>query len=93
VHTEGNSLRISAELGAARRLGLFALFFPPGLCLFLFVIFIALGPRHHNAVYVPLLIAVPWLVLGPLLAKLLRRRTEQAIDALLQSAASIANIK
>lgn len=93
VHTEGNTLHISAELGAARRLGLFAMFFPPGLCLFLAAVFAALGPRHHNAVYVPLLLAVPWLVLGPLLARMLRRRTEQAVEALLQSAAAISRIK
>ena len=93
VHTEGNTLHISAELGAARRLGWFAMFFPPGLCLFLALVFAALGPKHHIAVYVPLLIAAPWLVLGPLMARLLRRRTEQAVEALLQSAAAISRVK
>lgn len=93
VLTEENTLHISAELGAAKRLGLFAIIFPPALCLFLAAVFAGLGSKHHNAVFVPLLIAAPWLVLGPLLARMLRRRAEQAIDALLQSAASISRIR
>jgi hypothetical protein len=93
VHAEGNRLHISAELGAARRLGLFAILFPPGLRLILAAVFAVAGLNHRNAVYVPLFIAAPWLVLGPLLARMLRRRTAQAVDALLQSAASIARIK
>jgi hypothetical protein len=92
VRAVGTTLQAEAELGAARRLGRFAMLFPPGLCLLLAVVFGVLHPKQPSAALVPLLLAVPWLVLGPLLAWFLKRKTEQSVDALLHSAAAISKI-
>jgi hypothetical protein len=89
-HAEGKAIHVTAELGGAAWIGRFAIFFPLGLGVVWAIAFGMLWwPKHRDAVIVPLLVAAPWLLLGPLMARMVRRRTEQAIEALLQSAASI----
>jgi len=94
VRAEGNVIHVAAELGGAAWIGRFAVLFPLSLGVLLAMVFGMLWwPKHRDAVIVPLLVAAPWLLLGPLMARTVRRRTEQAIEALLQSAASISRIK
>ena len=84
---EDGALHVQTELGGATRLGLFAIFFPLGLGLALAgVLRVANKP---NAFIAPMLAVAPWLVLGPLIAFFIRKRTQKAINALLLSAASI----
>jgi hypothetical protein len=93
--TEGGMMHVQAELGGAVWLGRFAMFFPIALGVLLTAIFWVIGRTQGNlanrpaAVLTPLFPVLPWLVLGPLMARFIRRRTEKAIQGLLQSAASI----
>jgi hypothetical protein len=86
--TQGGQLHVQAELGGAAFLGRFAIYFPLGLGLFFVAVFglgrLSSGPA---AVIAPLLSVSPWLILGPLIARMIRKRTEKAINALLQGAA------
>jgi hypothetical protein len=86
---EGGLIHVQADLGGASRLGLFAMVFPPALGVLLAAIFYLTQNQNPNAVVAPLGAVAPWLVLGPLMARWIRRRTEKAIHALLQSTASI----
>ncbi len=91
--TEGGVLHVQAELGGAAWLGRFAMFFPIGLGVLLVIIFGAMWwPQKPTAVVIPLIAVSPWLVIGPLMARSIRRKTERAIDALLQSAASMSRV-
>lgn len=82
---QGGALRVQAELGGAAFLGRFAIYFPIGLGLFMAAVFwVLLG---KSAAVIALLSVSPWLILGPLMARMIRRRTEKALDALLQGAA------
>ena len=93
--TDGGVIHVKAELGGAAWLGRFAMFFPIGLGLLLAAIFWIIGRAQGNlankpaAVLTPLLAVSPWLVIGPFMARFIRKRTEKAIDGLLQSAATI----
>jgi hypothetical protein len=86
--TQGGQLHVTAELGGAAFLGRFAIYFPLGLGLFFVILFgwgrFSSGPA---GILTPLLSVAPWLILGPLIARMIRKRTEKAIDALLQGAA------
>jgi len=87
LRVENSVLHLQAELGGAARLGLFATLFPLALGVFLAVV---LGlARKPNGLIAPLLAVGPWLVVGPLMAVLFRKRTEKALNALLQSTAAI----
>ncbi len=87
LRAEGGVLDVQAELGGASRLGLLAIFLPLALGVLLAAIFYL--ANKPNAVIAPLGAVAPWLVLGPLMARMIRRRTEKAINALLESSASI----
>ena len=84
---ERDAIHVQADLGGAARLGLFVMIFPLGLGVILAVV-LSLATKP-NAVIAPLLAVAPWLVLGPLMAHYIRKRTQKAIDALLQSAEAI----
>ena len=84
---EQGLLHVEAELGGAARLGLFVMVFPFVLGGILIITLSAVN--RPKALLAPLLAVAPWVVIGPLMARMFRRRTEKAINALLLSAASI----
>jgi hypothetical protein len=79
-----SALTVSATLGGVSRMKAFVIFFPIGLILSLVVLFAALG---HGISYLGLWSATPWLVLSPLMAALIERRTTRAVDRLARSMA------
>jgi hypothetical protein len=79
-----STLTVSAALGGVRNLKAFMTFFPPGLVLSLVVLYAVLG---HGISYLGLGLAVPWLVISPLMAALIERRTIRAVDRLARSMA------
>ena len=95
---EDGVIRAQAELGGAVWLGRFAMFFPLGLGLLLAMLFGLMGLKPgrpgspSSPVLIPLIAVSPWLVLGPLLGRFIRKRTEKAVEALVQSAATISRL-
>lgn len=93
-------LELDAELGGVARLGRFVFFFPIalGLLLMLFFAIIAWAIANFGQqplpslipLLTPLLTTLPWLVIGPWMTRIIRRRTERAIDALVHNATMIA---
>jgi hypothetical protein len=79
-----SALTASATLGGVARLKTFVTFFPPGLILSLVALFAALG---HGIWYLGLWLAAPWLIISPLMAALIERRTTRAVDRLARSMA------
>jgi hypothetical protein len=91
-------LSIKAELGSVQKLMRFIYVFPIGLifslCLFFFILFSFLFDNRQWVV--PLLLgvganALVWVVLSPMMARLIHSRTCKAIDALLKSMAVTGN--
>jgi hypothetical protein len=62
----------------------FVLLFPIGLILSLVVLFALLG---QGTSYLGLWLTLPWLVISPLMAALIERRTTRSIDRLVRSMA------
>ncbi|MFM9066305.1 MAG: hypothetical protein ACKOUR_03065 [Planctomycetota bacterium] len=107
VSMAGDKIELQAELGGVVRLGRFATFFPLALGASLALVFglilwgvSILGGNGELArrpanlfipLLAPLLTTLPWLLLGPWLTRVFRRRTERAIESLVQSAAHIAS--
>jgi hypothetical protein len=79
-----STLTASATLGGVASMRAFVTLFPPGLILSLVVLFAVLG---HGISYLGLWLAVPWLVISPLMAVLIERRTTRAVDRLARSMA------
>jgi hypothetical protein len=79
-----STLTASATLGGVATMRAFVLFFPVGLILSLVVLFALLG---HGISVLGLWLAAPWLVVSPLMAALIERRTTRAIDRLTRSMA------
>jgi hypothetical protein len=78
------TLTASATLGGVASMRAFVTLFPPGLILSLVALFAALG---HGISYLGLGLAAPWLIISPLMAALIERRTTRAIDRLARSMA------
>ena len=72
------SFTAKATLGGVATMRAFVLLFPPGLVLSLFVIFKLAG---MNVSWLMLLAAAPWVVIGPLMAGSIERRTTRAVEA------------
>jgi hypothetical protein len=79
-----STLTVSAVLGGVATIKAFMTFFPPGLILSLVVLFAVLG---HGVSYLGLWLAAPWLIISPLMAALIERRTTRAVDRLARSMA------
>ena len=85
-------LSLEAELGGVKRMSRFVTLFPVGLVLSLAIVLGGVfGTLFGPGIWmVPVAVssgglAIVWLVLGPLMARGIRRRTCQALDALLAS--------
>jgi len=74
-----STLIVSATLGGVARMKAFVTLFPVGLILSLVALLAALG---RGVSYLGLALAVPWLVVSPLMAALIERRTTRAVDRL-----------
>jgi hypothetical protein len=85
VHVTSNEVSLQADLGGVRFLKWFVTLFPPGLGLGLFVLFLFVLP-NRGAAFAPLLATAPWLVLGPVMAWLFKKRTTSAIETMLDNA-------
>lgn len=82
-------------MGGVQSMSRFVTLFPIGLSLFLCILFLVLfsATSDRRAGMVPViaitgLTALPWLFLGPLMARQIYARTCRAIDALLNNMAS-----
>ncbi|MBN2327054.1 MAG: hypothetical protein JXR73_07855 [Candidatus Omnitrophica bacterium] len=79
-------IQCEAEFGGVKTMQWFIILFPPGLGLFLFVLFALIQQNLRPAL--PALLAVsPWVILGPMMSRWIKRRTEKALDILLDNAA------
>jgi hypothetical protein len=92
IHHGRGELTLDAELGGAERLGRFAKLFPLGLVLVMAVVLsvvflFVFGPGSWiiSVGAATGLFALPWLVVGPLMAGSIHRRTCRGLDAFLAS--------
>ncbi len=79
-----SSIRAEAVLGGVSRMMTFIYLFPPGLAAVLAASFALAGMQHW---WVALLTAAPWVLIAPLLASVVKRRTMRAVEALVRSMA------
>lgn len=79
------ALQLTAELGGVRFMTYLVWVFPFGLVAFLTVLFNIL-PTHHPGL-IPLIGALPWLVISPVIAMSIRQRTVRALNGLLHNMA------
>jgi hypothetical protein len=79
-----STLTASATLGGVASMKAFVTLFPPGRILSLVVLFAVLG---QGISYLGLWLVAPWLVISPLMAALIERRTTRAVDRLARSMA------
>lgn len=94
LRARGDKLSLEAELGGARKLGLFARIFPPALCLFLGLVFtIIMSAQQENTLWMlPLytalgLMLVVWLIIGPMIARRILASSRRALDRLVEEVA------
>jgi hypothetical protein len=85
-----SAIEIKAILGGVQKMNTFLRLFPLGLALFFLIVFGALAwslPDFRRAwiFLIPLLTLSPWLFLSPLIARTIKKRTEQAVDTLLSN--------
>jgi hypothetical protein len=89
-HNPGE-LALEAELGGVERMSRFVRFFPLGLCLSLAIVFsLVLGRQFGAGVWiVPAVVALPWLLIGPLMSNAIRARTCRGLDALVANMVAV----
>ncbi len=85
------TLNLEAELGGAQFLSNFVRRFPFMLCIGLAIVMeitFALTLPGRNALWfglVPILAASPWIIIGPLMAKSILKRTENSLETFLHN--------
>jgi hypothetical protein len=77
-----DSIDIIAELGGVKSIQRFLYIFPPALAGCLALIFACIPGFPANALLLAFLPVLPWMVLSPLMARWVRRRTIGALDNL-----------
>lgn len=91
VRVERDRLVLRGELHGARRMGLFATFFPPALGLVLCGVFLVVRQFQPQfalvAAFIPLVVTAPWLIIGPLMARWIHQRTCAALQTLVDNCA------
>jgi hypothetical protein len=93
ARARGSTIEIDAELAGAERLGLFVMLLPLALTLGLAVVLVGaqrgtFAANPDSVVYL-FLLPVVWMILGPVLRWRVRRRTSNALEALVASAATV----
>jgi len=90
---ERSSLKVRAELGGVDRMQLFLIVLLVGLGLFDSLIFLGLwwflDALRARAwfLFIPALTLLPWVIIGPILARWIGKRTREALRQLLQNMA------
>jgi len=79
-----STLTASATLGGVASMKAFVMLFPIGLILSLVVLLAVLG---QGTSYLGLWLTLPWLIVSPLMAALIERRTTRAVERLARSMA------
>ena len=79
-----SAIELAAELGGVRRMRNFLLVFPPALALLLSGVFLLVS-LPPPAVAISWLAVLPWAALSPLMIRMIRSRTEQALRTLLHN--------
>ncbi|MHC4944430.1 MAG: hypothetical protein ACYTG7_15550 [Planctomycetota bacterium] len=80
-----SSIDLEAELGGVRFMQRFIVIFPPALVLFLALVFYLVPMKGETPSYLWLYMILPWIVIGPLIAKIMKRSTVKAIETLLHN--------
>ena len=88
LHVASSTIRASATLGGAARMKIFLYLFPPGLGLVLMIVFALAGMSMW---WVSVLAVAPWVVISPLMASAIERRTTKAVNGLVRSMAQVAD--
>jgi len=89
------SLRVRAELGGVDRMQRFLVLLLLGMGLFDSMVFLGLWyfldelRAHPWFLIIPLLTFFPWIIIGPLLARWIGKRTREALGALLRNMAML----
>ena len=79
-----STLTASATLGGVASMKAFVMLFPIGLILSLVVLLAVIG---QGTSYLGLWLTLPWLIVSPLMAALIERRTTRAVERLARSMA------
>ena len=90
LHVASSTLSATATLGGAARMKMFLYLFPPALALFLMISFALAG---MGVVWISAVAVAPWVVISPLMASAIERRTTKAVDGLVRSMARVADRK
>jgi hypothetical protein len=96
IRNESGKLELAAELGGVQRMSRFVTYFPIGLVLFLGIVLAAVfGIVFGQGMWtVGLWAAVGinaliWLILGPMVTRHIRKRTDHALDPLLANMVAV----
>ena len=79
-----SSIIANAVLGGAARMKAFVIIFPPGLVLFLLLIFSLIG---MDVSLIHALWFLPWLFISPLMGNMIERKTIRAVESLVRGMA------
>lgn len=95
IVVRSSAIEMQAALGGVRKMKLFLMFFPLGMALLFMIVFgvIALSVpvfRRWWVFLIPLAALAPWLFLSPMMIRMIERRTNQAIDTLLNNMVMLA---
>ena len=96
VRPSASAIEMRAKLGGVEKLKKFLTFFPLGMAIFFLILFGVLAltlPALRNPLFflIPLLALSPWLFLSPWMSRVIGRRTEQAVDTLLNNMVMLGN--
>ena len=95
IVVRSSAIEMQAALGGVRKMKLFLTFFPLGMALMFMIVFgvLALSVpifRRWWVFLIPLAALAPWLFLSPMMIRMIERRTNQAIDTLLNNMVMLA---
>lgn len=89
VTVSNNTIEIDAELGGVRFMRNFLYVFPPALGALLAIVFACIPDFPREKAFLPFLVVLPWLVISPVMAKWLNKRTIMAVDTIAHNMATI----
>ena len=87
VRVQGTHLALSAVLGGVNRMKWFLILFPPGLGIVLGVSFWLSG-MGVEPLWISLASVCPWIILGPFIGGLIKKRCVASLDTLLHNITS-----
>lgn len=88
IFARNSSLDIEADLGGVRFMRYFVFLFPPALILFLQLTFLVAGMEVKRFLLPDVIFIALWLILSPLLAGLIKKRTLNALETLIHNMSS-----